>query len=50
MVWGAIGWGFKSKLMFMQKNDSKDKDKRLFSRIYYVNCTEFVRDQFQSVC
>ncbi len=50
MVWGAIGWGYKSKLVFMQKNDPKDRGKILFPSIYCVNCTDIFRDQFQSIC
>ena len=36
--------------MFMQKNDSKNKDKILFFSIYCVNCTDIFRNQFQSIC
>jgi len=44
MVWDAIDWEYKSKLMFMHKNDPKDRDKIFFFRLLYENCTEKIRD------
>ncbi len=48
MVWGVIEWEYKFKLVFMHKNNLKNKGKRLFFRIYCVKCTEISEINFKA--